>query len=117
MKEVKESGPEAGVASGQGDPSVSKPRCADTHTCCIRFRDPCLAAAADYNSVYAGDSLSRKAELVKTVLSGRNEAGVCLRERRGGARLEQAFFWGELSSSSITLEPGVQSQDSCLPVV
>lgn len=92
MKEVKASGPEAGVASGQGDPSVSKPRCAYTHTCRIRFRDPCLAAAADYNSVYAGDSLSGKAELVKTVLSGRKEAGVCLREGRGGARLEQAFF-------------------------
>lgn len=48
--------------------------------------------------VYAGAGLDGKPELVQTRLYGRKAAGPRVRERRGGAGLEQALLVGEENS-------------------
>lgn len=102
-KEPKREAREAGVASGQGDPSVSKP--GHGHTCCSRFGDPCPAATSEHTSVYAGAGFIGNAQLVKTRLSGRKTAAPCVRGRGrgGGAPLAQAFLKRELSGSLLKL--------------
>lgn len=62
VKEVKAPGRETGMASGQGDSSVSKLRCRHTPTAAASGKLP----AAEHHSVHAGASVAWKAELVKT---------------------------------------------------
>lgn len=113
---------EAGVASGQGDISVSKPR-HETHAP-QRPRRPLRRCGSPDHSLYAAAGTGLGAgevggrwEPAKTGLSGKKAAEPCVRGRSGGARLEQASLEGDgrsLRFHAQTLGPGFQSQACCL---
>lgn len=87
MKEVKASGPEAGVVSSQGDPSVSKPRCAYTPAASASGTPVWLRPLITTASTRATASQGKQSLSRQHCPGGRG-----LHDGRGGARLEQAFF-------------------------